>query len=262
MCLRFWALTQGSPELVFLAANRCRHPRDAYEKLQEEEEERIEGETSAERGQRLEREMFLAFQRGEVDTVAQALNEGMSVDAQCFPSDFPEGAWPYKWFDGDYGDTMVHLAVRYRHVAMLEMLLRHGPSLQVTNESDKTALQLLDDPMPPKPGKTVVEATGAEYPFSGPMDEIRSILQRHVPSEADRRPGPGTQPGPLLAGDPAARTRNALRRRVPRWCRGPGGGAQCGGGAGGVAERLFLGPTGEPGRAGSGGCALKICVIA
>jgi len=141
---------------------------------------------------RLERDMFLAFQRGEVETVAKALREGMSADVQCYPSDFEPGAWPYKWYDGDYGDTMCHLAVRYRHTAMLSMLLEHAPSLQLTNDSDKTALQLLEDPVPPKPGKSVLEATGEEYPFSAPaMDEIRSILEAHAPREQAALPGQG-----------------------------------------------------------------------
>jgi len=78
---------------------------------------------------------------------------------------------------------MTHLAVRYRHVEMLEMLLENSPSLSITNESELTALQIIDAPnQPPPPAKTREVKHGAPYPFSGDLDTIRALLASLPPA--------------------------------------------------------------------------------
>jgi len=77
---------------------------------------------SAGRALARERDMFFALQRGDVEGVRVLLAEGLPIDAQINPSQFPEDAsrnsgWPWQWFDGAYGDTLTHLAVRHRHLA-------------------------------------------------------------------------------------------------------------------------------------------------
>jgi len=135
----------------------------------------------------LERKMFEALHQGDVAAVSQMLDDGMSVNATIDPGGWPsDSPWPYRWFDGDYGDTMTHLAVRYRHVEMLEMLLRHKPSLNATNNSELNPSQIIDAPnQPPPPAKTRKVKHGEDYPFSGDIDTIRGLLASIPPEEEE-----------------------------------------------------------------------------
>lgn len=73
------------------------------------------------------------------------------VNARCVPADFPsnldgEREWPYRVFDGEYEDTLLHLAVRYRHAAMVQLLLEHGADESLRNEAAKSVLDVARDP--------------------------------------------------------------------------------------------------------------------
>ncbi|CAD7943353.1 unnamed protein product [Amoebophrya sp. A25] len=132
-----------------------------------------------------EQKMFLAFQRGDVDAVMDLLLEHGRLEEEGIcpakfgaafknaPDLFPDGkGWPHTTFDGVAGDTIFHLAVRYRHVAMLEMLVNDFTLSDMVLTGEKVVLTI--------PG------SGQKRLVNDKKETVKDVLQSSVKMDASK----------------------------------------------------------------------------
>jgi hypothetical protein len=84
--------------------------------------------TALELTQKDDLQLFWRVHAGDVEGARAVLARTPSVvEKEIAPYEFPAkgrlAAWPYQNFDGEYGDTALALATRYRHTAMVELLV-------------------------------------------------------------------------------------------------------------------------------------------
>ena len=84
--------------------------------------------TALELTQKDDLQLFWRVHAGDVEGARTVLARTPSLVAkEIAPYEFPAkgrlAAWPYQNFDGEYGDTALVLATRYRHTAMVELLV-------------------------------------------------------------------------------------------------------------------------------------------
>ncbi|CAE7470166.1 unnamed protein product [Symbiodinium sp. CCMP2592] len=90
---------------------------------------------------------FWAVHEGNVLATGGLLRlPGVDVDGEMLPTDFDDAKrqheWPYRSFDGRYEDRALHLAVRCRDEASVELLLSCRADPELRNDNRETPMDI------------------------------------------------------------------------------------------------------------------------
>jgi len=123
------------------------------------------------------------------------------MDAPCTYPNRKE--WPYRWFDGDCGDTLLHFAVRRFHVASLKMIFKRNPDLSIKNEHGLTAEALFDAKnQPPHPGRKPAK----NYLYSRTKQEARDVFNEYKQRAQMKAP-------PIMSPDQSIQRRVSIKQQ-------------------------------------------------